>query len=69
MKVAINALKYGAFDYIIKGENDLRNDNSILKKILNVMEMLKAKAASWTKLFFLPEYFINPILLCSTQPN
>lgn len=52
MQVAINALKYGAFDYIIKGENDLEMINSILKKILNVMEMLKKpKAASWTKLF------------------
>ena len=32
MQVAINALKYGAFDYIIKGENDLEMINSILKR-------------------------------------
>jgi DNA-binding NtrC family response regulator len=41
MQVAINALKYGAFDYIIKGGNDVEMITAILKKIANVMELVK----------------------------
>lgn len=50
MQVAINALKYGAFDYIIKGENDMEMITAILKKIANVMELVKeTKPRGWTK--------------------
>ncbi len=40
MQVAINALKYGAFDYIIKGKNELEKITSLLQKIGGVMEIL-----------------------------
>ena len=35
MQVAINALKSGAFDYVIKGENDLDKISSVLQKMFS----------------------------------
>ncbi|ARK10854.1 response regulator [Fibrivirga algicola] len=43
LNVAVNALKYGAFDYIIKGDNDFEKITSVLTKIQDVMEMLKQR--------------------------
>jgi DNA-binding NtrC family response regulator len=43
MQVAVNALKYGAFDYIIKGENDLERIVTVLKKIQDVMALLRQR--------------------------
>lgn len=43
MQVAVNALKYGAFDYIIKGENDLERIATVLKKIQDVMALLRQR--------------------------
>ncbi|MEZ0486655.1 response regulator [Fibrella aquatica] len=43
MKVAVNALKYGAFDYIIKDDNDLEKIETVLKKIQTVMDLLKQR--------------------------
>lgn len=40
---AVDALKYGAFDYIIKGQNDLKAIEEVLIKIKNVNEMLNRK--------------------------
>jgi polysaccharide export outer membrane protein len=40
---AVDALKYGAFDYIIKGQNDLNAIEKVLIKIKNVNEMLNRK--------------------------
>jgi len=40
---AVDALKYGAFDYIIKGQNDLKSIEEVLVKIKNVNEMLNRK--------------------------
>ena len=34
IQVAVNALKYGAFDYIIKGDEDLHMISGVIKKIL-----------------------------------
>ncbi len=56
MQVAINALKYGAFDYIIKGESDLDMINVVLQKIKNVMEMLEKKSA---KPWFIPKLMVS----------
>ncbi|UFH54884.1 response regulator [Spirosoma sp. KNUC1025] len=53
LQVAVNALKYGAFDYIIKGNNDLAKIEAVLKKIQEVMALLQQQQAQnrWKKLF------------------
>lgn len=43
VQVAVNALKYGAFDYIIKGENDLDKIEGVLKKIQGVIALLQQR--------------------------
>lgn len=43
VQVAVNALKYGAFDYIIKGENDLNKIEGVLKKIQSVIYLLQQR--------------------------
>ncbi|MBO0949638.1 response regulator [Fibrella forsythiae] len=43
LNVAIDVLKYGAFDYIIKGENDLEKIDAVLKKIRHVMALLQQR--------------------------
>ena len=40
---AVDALKFGAFDYIIKGENDLKSIEDVMTKIKNVKEILNRK--------------------------
>jgi DNA-binding NtrC family response regulator len=51
MQVAINALKYGVFDYVIKGELEEQKIVSVMLKIVNVMELLSEKSApKWRKL-------------------
>ena len=50
MQVAINALKYGAFDYIIKGQQDEEKITSIMLRIANVIELISEKTApKWRK--------------------
>jgi len=56
MQVAVNALKYGAFDYIIKGENDLQSIDAVINKIDNLFVVLqseKNKGSFCQKLFSL----------------
>lgn len=43
MATAVEALKMGAFDYIIKGDNDIKSIEKVLIKIKNVNEMLNKK--------------------------
>jgi DNA-binding NtrC family response regulator len=43
LKVAVNVLKYGAFDYIIKEDNDLERIEATLKKIQDIQKALKQK--------------------------
>lgn len=51
LQVAVDALKYGAFDYIIKGQNDFEKIESVLKKIQNVMALLQQRPRGrWQKL-------------------
>jgi DNA-binding NtrC family response regulator len=56
MQVAINALKYGAFDYIIKGDKDLDMIQAVLHKIKNVMEIVEKKSV---KPWFIPKRILS----------
>lgn len=52
MQVAINALKYGAFDYIIKGDGDLQKITQVLEKIEGVVDLLNGpQSMRWKKVF------------------
>lgn len=54
IKVAVDALKYGAFDYIIKGQDDLNRIEAVLEKIRSVISLLKQKPDSrWNKIISL----------------
>ncbi len=44
MKVAIDALKYGAFDYIIKGNMEEELLGAIIQKIIDVMDLVSRKS-------------------------
>jgi len=46
---AVNALKFGAFDYIVKGELELENITRVLNKITETMELLKKNNPSFIK--------------------
>lgn len=41
VETVIQSLKYGAFDYFIKGENDVKNIETVLSKIYRVRELLQ----------------------------
>jgi polysaccharide export outer membrane protein len=41
VETVIQSLKHGAFDYFIKGENDVKNIEMVLTKIHRVRELLK----------------------------
>lgn len=49
MHVAVNAMKYGAFDYIVKGQNEMQRINTVMTKIENVMQMLLTKTQKRSK--------------------
>lgn len=53
MQVAINALKYGAFDYIIKGdENEKQKILDVLRKISDIQQIIHTKKTNrLSKLF------------------
>ncbi len=58
MQIAINALKYGAFDYIIKDKDDLEMMDTVLFKIDNVVKMLsKQTRSNWFSFNFLTTLF------------
>ena len=38
---AVNALKFGAFDYIVKGVNELESITKVLAKIAEVKELMR----------------------------
>jgi len=51
MKTAIDALKYGAFDYIIKGEEVPKRIKDVMLRITEVQAMLeKSKPSIWKKI-------------------
>jgi len=41
VQTAVNSLKYGAFDYIVKGDSDVIRIEKVLEKIQAVQSMLK----------------------------
>jgi DNA-binding NtrC family response regulator len=41
VETVIQSLKYGAFDYFVRGENDAKNIEGVLNKIHRVRELLK----------------------------
>ncbi len=41
LQVAVNAMKYGAFDYIIKGDTESEQIAAVLHKMLHVMNLVK----------------------------
>jgi polysaccharide export outer membrane protein len=47
MKIAIDALKYGAFDYIIKGDNEADKIRKVLERIEAVEEQMKRENPSF----------------------
>jgi DNA-binding NtrC family response regulator len=47
ISTAVEALKFGAFDYIIKGQDDIRSIEKVMIKIKNVNEMLNQKEPSF----------------------
>jgi len=46
MNVAISALKYGAFDYIIKGTGDLEKFTKVIEKVTSVISLTEEKKTS-----------------------
>ncbi|BAV06893.1 polysaccharide export outer membrane protein [Filimonas lacunae] len=52
IETAVSALKYGAFDYIVKGELDLENMTKVLAKIAEVREMLRKNNPNSFRRFF-----------------
>jgi polysaccharide export outer membrane protein len=52
IETAVNALKYGAFDYIVKGEMELDNMTKVLAKIAEIREMLRKSNPNTFKRFF-----------------
>lgn len=47
----IQSLKYGAFDYFVKGENDHKNIATVLTKIIRVRELLQQNYVARLKKF------------------
>lgn len=54
VQIAVNALKYGAFDYIIKGDDNEKDLVSVIQKILEIRALLERKdkdnGSKWTNL-------------------
>lgn len=50
--VAVNSLKYGAFDYVVKGNDDLKKLETVLKKVVEVKSLLQQKNKGILKRFF-----------------
>lgn len=48
MQVSLNALNYGAFDYIIKGDHDEDMISKVTEKILSIINLL-SKSASFVR--------------------
>jgi DNA-binding NtrC family response regulator len=46
VKVAVDALKYGAFDYVVKGDGDLERIKVVLDKIIQVRALLTKEKRS-----------------------
>ncbi|MBL0132502.1 MAG: response regulator [Chitinophagaceae bacterium] len=49
---AVNSLKFGAFDYIKKGEDDLRMIEKVMEKIQEIMVLMQKKKKGLLKKLF-----------------
>ena len=47
IQVAVNALKLGAFDYIIKGDGDLQKIADVLKRIADIQSLLQNRSGGF----------------------
>jgi DNA-binding NtrC family response regulator len=52
VQTAVNSLKYGAFDYIIKGNNDTGRISQVLDKIYELRELLQMRSNFFFKNIF-----------------
>lgn len=52
MKTAIDSLKFGAFDYIIKGDQQEEKIADVLKRICEIQTLLKKSKPSFLRLLF-----------------
>lgn len=41
MKIAVDALKYGAFDYIIKGDNEIEKMQNVIERMESIKQEIK----------------------------
>ena len=46
VQTAVNALKYGSFDYITKGDNEVEKIEDVINRISNLDTVLKEKESS-----------------------
>jgi DNA-binding NtrC family response regulator len=49
LQIALNALKYGAFDYIIKGDQEIEKMESVITRITNLDKEIKRSKPSFFK--------------------
>lgn len=52
IKTAIDSLKHGAFDYLQKGDDELKKIEQVLKKIDEVKDLLQRNKPSFIKTIF-----------------
>ena len=52
IETAVNSLKYGAFDYIVKGAHEAKRIKQVLDKINEVRELLKKRDKGLLKKIF-----------------
>lgn len=49
METAVNSLKFGAFDYLIKGEHDTQKIESVIDRIQEVEKMLSKESTGFLR--------------------
>lgn len=52
IETAVNSLKYGAFDYIVKGQNEIRKIGSVMEKIQAFRELMPRKEKNFLQKIF-----------------
>jgi FixJ family two-component response regulator len=43
IQIAVDTLKYGAFDYVVKNENEGKSIETVMNKIMAVMKLMESK--------------------------
>jgi DNA-binding NtrC family response regulator len=52
IETAVNSLKYGAFDYIVKGQNEIRRISAVMEKIQAFRELMPKKEKNFLQKIF-----------------